>query len=190
MRKFLYKKGYYSFYQDKNKIIVDSGKTILFPKINKIVINPYRDEKEFNTTDEANRYVYIKLQKQKKIKEKKLKQLPTSLYLIIMKEDASKKLFIKVGITTKKIILRRFSKDYGYEGYKISKILRKIVTSHSNAELLESKILNELNKKWPIKKYRPLLENFSGYSECYDYLYLEQIINIFDKIVLKYKNND
>ena len=79
--------------------------------------------------------------------------------------------------------MRRFSKKYGYEGYVIESILRRIDTP--DAEILEQEIKDTLNKKRSVKKYRPLLENFSGYSECYNLLCLDDILKIFDKCVNK-----
>jgi hypothetical protein len=76
--------------------------------------------------------------------------------------------------------MRRFSKAYGYDGYVVESILRRIDTP--NAEKLESDIKDTLNKKRSVKKYRPILESFSGYSECYNYLCLEDIITIFDSL--------
>ena len=74
--------------------------------------------------------------------------------------------------------MRRFSKAYGYEGYVVETILRRIDTSE--AERLESEIKDKLNKQRSVKKYRPVLESFSGYSECFDFMCLEDIIKIFD----------
>jgi DNA-binding Lrp family transcriptional regulator len=85
-----------------------------------------------------------------------------------------------VGITSKKFILRRFSKDYGYEGYQLQTILRRIDTK--DAEKLEEQIKDKLNKKRGVKKFRPLLENFSGYSECFTYDSLNDIVLIFDSL--------
>ena len=79
--------------------------------------------------------------------------------------------------------MRRFSKAHGYEGYVVETILRRIDTP--NAEKLESDIKEKLNKKRSVKKYRPVLESFSGYSECFDYLNLDDIIKIFDEISSK-----
>jgi DNA-binding Lrp family transcriptional regulator len=90
---------------------------------------------------------------------------------------------VKVGITSKKFIMRRFSKAYGYEGYVVDSILRRIDTP--DAEKLEEEIKDKLNKKRSVKKYRPLLESFSGYSECFNILGLDEIINVFDKCVNK-----
>jgi hypothetical protein len=101
--------------------------------------------------------------------------------LVLIKEESSGKTFVKVGITSKRFIVRRFSKAYGYEGFTVESILRRIDTSE--AEKLESEIKEKLNKKRSVKKYRPLLENFSGYSECFDYNGLEDIIKIFDSLV-------
>ena len=80
--------------------------------------------------------------------------------------------------------MRRFSKAYGYEGYIVETILRRIDTP--DAEKLESDIKEKLNKKRSIKKYRPILESFSGYSECFDYLCLDEILIIFDEMTKKY----
>jgi uncharacterized protein YeeX (DUF496 family) len=74
--------------------------------------------------------------------------------------------------------MRRFSKAYGYDGYVIESILRRIDTP--NAEKIEKEIKDILNKKRSVKKYRPILESFSGYSECYDYMSMDEIIKIFD----------
>jgi hypothetical protein len=63
----------------------------------------------------------------------------------------------------------------------VESILRRIDTPY--AEKLESEIKDKLNKKRSVKKYRPILESFSGYSECYDILSMENIIEIFDNSV-------
>jgi DNA-binding Lrp family transcriptional regulator len=76
--------------------------------------------------------------------------------------------------------MRRFSKAYGYEGYILESILRRVDTP--DAEKIEAEIKESLNKKRSVKKYRPLMESFSGYSECFDYAGLDDIVNIFDKI--------
>jgi hypothetical protein len=103
--------------------------------------------------------------------------------LVLIKEESTNKTFVKVGITSKRFIMRRFSKAHGYEGYVVETILRRIDTP--NAEKLESDIKEKLNKKRSVKKYRPVLESFSGYSECFDYLNLDDIIKIFDEISSK-----
>ena len=99
----------------------------------------------------------------------------------LIKEESTEKTFVKVGITSKRFIMRRFSKAHGYEGYIVETILRRIETP--NAEDLESEIKEKLNKKRSVKKYRPILESFSGYSECFDYLCLNEIVKIFDDLV-------
>ena len=114
------------------------------------------------------------------LKKKKLSKLPKSLYLVLIKEESTGKTFVKVGITSKRFIMRRFSKAYGYDGYVVETILRRIDTQR--AEELESEIKEKLNKKRSVKKYRPILESFSGYSECFDYLCLEEIVKIFDEL--------
>ena len=181
-QKLLFKMGFYTFFFDdvSKKYVVDSGKTINLKGLNKIVINTNRDIKEFKEIDDAKRYVKIKLDKNKKKKEKKLKSLPKSLYLILMKEESTGNTFVKVGITSKKFISRRFSKEYGYDGYEIVQILRKVETPY--AERYEKKIKELLNKKRSINKYRPMLESFSGYSECYNILNINEILEIFDKV--------
>jgi len=103
--------------------------------------------------------------------------------LVLIKEESSGKTFVKVGITSKRFIMRRFSKAYGYDGYVLESILRRIDTPE--AERLESEIKEKLNKKRSVKKYRPLLESFSGYSECFDYNGLNDIIKIFDSLTSK-----
>jgi DNA-binding Lrp family transcriptional regulator len=99
---------------------------------------------------------------------------------VLIKEVASGKTFVKVGITSKRFIMRRFSKAYGYDGYILESILRRVDTP--DAEKYETEIKELLNKKRSVKKYRPLMESFSGYSECFDYTGLDDIIKIFDKI--------
>lgn len=183
----LFKIGYYSIYEIKTrtgkKYMVDSGKTIYIERYKKIIANPYRDKKEFNTIESAKEYVGLKLVKKSQEKKKKIKSLPKSLYLVLIKEETTNRTFVKVGITSKKFIIRRFSKAYGYDGYIVETILRRIDTP--DAEKLEEEIKNKLNKKKSVKKYRPILESFSGYSECFDFLCLDDIIKIFDECVNK-----
>lgn len=176
--------GYYSVYSEQTskglKYIADSGKTIYLTRFKKYIINTNRDLKEFKTLEKLKEYVQGKLKKKTKEKNKKLSKLPKSLYLVLIKEESTGKTFVKVGITSKRFIVRRFSKIYGYEGYVVETILRRIDTP--NAEKLESEIKVKLNKKRSVKKYRPILESFSGYSECFDYDGLDEIIDIFDSI--------
>ena len=174
--------GYYSIYQIKTtggvKYKVDSGKTIYIARFKKYIINPYRDTKEFTSLEEAKEYIGLKLVKRNKEKKKKISKLPKCLYLVLIKEESTGKTFVKVGITSKRFIMRRFGKAYGYDGYVVETILRRIDTP--NAERLESEIKEKLNKKRSVKKYRPILQSFSGYSECFDFLCLEEIVKIFD----------
>ena len=183
MEKILQKKGFYTIYEkkivDHVTYVVDSGKLLFIAKFNKYIPNPYRDVKEFKTLDSAVKYVEGKLKRSKSIKDKKLKSLPKSLYLILMKEEKTGKTFVKVGITSKKFIMRRFSKQYGYEGYTLESILRRV--DSPRAERLEESIKHTLKKKKSVKSYRPLLESFSGYSECYDYSSLDSILKVFDE---------
>ena len=183
-KELLFKMGYYSIFIDESKkgtkYIVDSGKTIYIERFKKYIINPYRDVKEFKTLDKAKDYVGLKLVKKSQEKKKRLDKIPKSLYLVLIKEESTGKTFVKVGITSKRFIMRRFSKAYGYEGYVVESILRRIDTP--NAEKLESDIKDKLNKKRSVKKYRPILESFSGYSECFDFLSLDDIIKIFDSL--------
>jgi DNA-binding Lrp family transcriptional regulator len=180
----LMKIGYYSIYLKRTsrgvKYVVDSGKTIFIGRFKKTIMNPYRDLKEFPSLEKAKDYVGLKLVKKSQDKKKKIDELPKSLYLVLIKEEITNKTFVKVGITSKRFIMRRFSKAYGYEGYIVETILRRIDTP--NAEKLESDIKEKLNKKRSVKKYRPILESFSGYSECFDYLCLDEILNIFDDL--------
>ena len=179
--------GYYSIYQNKTTngitYTVDSGKTIKVGRFKKIIMNPYRDIKDFKSIDKAKEYVKSKLAKKSQDKKKKIDKLPKSLYLVLIKEESTDKTFVKVGITSKRFIMRRFSKAYGYEGYIVETILRRVDTP--NAEKLESDIKEKLNKKRSVKKYRPILESFSGYSECFDILCLNDIIEIFDNSINK-----
>lgn len=186
-KKLLFKMGFYSVYEykikDKIRYIADSGKTIYIKNLKKTILNPKRDIKEFDTIDKLKGYIKIVLDKKNKIKEDKLKVLPKSLYLILMKEESTGETFVKVGITSKRFIMRRFSKAYGYDGYIVETILRRIDTP--DAEKLEEEIKNKLNKKRSVKKYRPLMESFSGYSECFNILGLDDIVKIFDFCVNK-----
>lgn len=182
------KVGYYSIYETKTskgvKYTVDNGKTIYLAKYKKYIINSYRDVKDFDTIAKAKEYINKKLKKGSKEKEKKLSKVPKSLYLVLIKEEVSGKTFVKVGFTSKKFIMRRFSKIYGYEGYTLETILRRIDSPF--AEKLESEIKDKLKKKKSVQKYRPLLKTFSGYSECFDYSCLVDIVSIFDDVVKTY----
>lgn len=182
------KMGYYSIYHVKTKIKtcyrVDSGKTIYIARFKKTVVNPYRDIKDFPTLKKAKDYITLKLKAHKKKKDKMLSKIPKSLYLILIREETTGCVFVKVGITAKRFIMRRFSKTYGYEGYIIESILRRIDTP--DAEKLESEIKDKLNKKRSIKKYRPVLKSFSGYSECFDHDGLDEIIKIFDDLTREF----
>lgn len=175
--------GFYSLFEKKvgtkSKYTVDNGKTIYSKKYKKYFINPNRDVKEFNSLEDAKNYVSKKLKAHNKTKDKIVKTLPKSLYLILLKEEQTGNIFVKVGITSKRFIMRRFSKNYGYEGYKIETILRRIDTP--DAENLETQIKEVLKKK-KIAKYRPILENFSGYSECFSITKVEEITKIFDSL--------
>lgn len=184
IEKELLKIGYYTIYEVKTKLKtfyrVDSGKTLYIARFKKYIFNPYRDLKEFPTLEKAKQYATKKITKKLKEKKKKIEKLPKSLYLILMKEESTGKTFVKVGITCKKHIADRFTKFFGYEGYTLIEILRRIESPDTIR--LEKEIKEELNKKRSIKKYRPILESFSGYSECYDFLSLDEIIKIFDKL--------
>ena len=61
--------GYYSIYEvNKNgetQYRVDSGKTIFSQRTHKRFLNPYRDNKIFNSVDDAKKYVTTKLKKKK-----------------------------------------------------------------------------------------------------------------------------
>jgi hypothetical protein len=181
------KVGYYSIYEilttRGKKYKVDSGKTIYLQRFKKYIINPYRDEKEFASLDKAKEYIKGKLSKKTKEKKKKIDKLPKCLYLVLIKEESTDRTFVKVGITSKRFIMRRFSKAYGYDGYTLESILRRI--DSPDAEKLESEIKDKLNKKRSVKKYRPVLESFSGYSECFNILGLDDIVRIFDDCVNK-----
>ena len=179
--------GYYSIFSEKTikgeVFTVDSGKTLYVAKFKKTISNPYRDVKEFKSLSKAKDYVGLKLVKKGQEKKKKIESLPKCLYLVLIKEESTNKTFVKVGITSKRFIMRRFSKAHGYEGYIVETILRRVDTP--NAEKLESDIKEKLNKKRSVKKYRPILESFSGYSECFNYDGLDDIVKIFDELVTR-----
>ncbi len=184
MDRLILKVGFYSIYEkviNNRKIYtVDNGKIIYSNRFKKYFPNPNRDVKEFSNLDDAKKYAQGKIKKHALSKKKKIEKLPKSLYLILMKEEKTGKTFVKVGITSKRFILRRFSKDYGYEGYTLETILRRIDTK--DAEKLEETIKEKLNKRRGVKKFKPLLENFSGYSECFSYDSVNEIISIFDSL--------
>jgi hypothetical protein len=185
--KLITKVGYFSIYEivtiKGTKYRVDSGKTIFLERFNKTVVNKNQVIKDFLTLVKAKEFAKKKMISSLKVKKKKIDKLPKSLYLILMEEESTGKTFVKVGITSKKYIIRRFSKKYGYEGYELKTILRRVESPKS--EKLEEDIKNVLNKKYGVKKYRPVMESFSGYSECYDIIGLDEIIRIFDEIVKK-----
>jgi hypothetical protein len=185
-KKLVTKIGYFNINEinNKNTVLyeVDSGKLLYVKKYKKYIPNPYRIIKEFKTLKQAVSFSKKNLEKQNK--EKVKRNPPKSLYLVILKEEKTNQLFVKVGITSKKFIISRFSKLFGYEGYVVDTILRRI--DIDVAEEIEQKILDKLKKKKTIKKYRPLLESFSGYSECFDHTCLNQIIEIFDSVVKNY----
>jgi hypothetical protein len=183
----LFKVGFYQVSEIKNGLSksyeVDNGQYIFIERLKKYIVNKNRDKKKFKSLDKAKDYAALKLIKHNKTKEQKLSKVPKSLYLVLIKEESSGKTFVKVGITSKRFIMRRFSKAYGYEGYTLESILRRI--DSPIAENLETEIKEKLNKKRSVKKYRPILESFSGYSECFDLLCLDDIVKIFDEVSSK-----
>lgn len=184
MYRFLKKVGRYDIFirivYGKETYMVDNGKTIYSKRFKKTIRNPYRDVKKFSTLNESISYIKTKTTKKKTMSKKVVRESPKSLYLILLKEESTSKTFVKVGFTSKRFIVRRFSKSYGYSGYTIESILRRI--DIVDAEKFEKLIKDELNKKRSIKKYRPILESFSGYTECYDFGSLNEITKIFDEI--------
>lgn len=190
-KKLITKIGCYNIYEiidlkGNKEYQTDNGKILFSVRFKKYYPNKNYETKNFKTLDGAKKYANKKLKTFVKEKKKVLLKLPKSLYLILIKEEKTNKLFVKVGITSKKFIIRRFSKNYGYDGYTVENILRRII--FEDAELVEKKVKEALNKSKSVKKYRPLLESFSGYSECYDFSGLEKIIEIFDMISQKYIN--
>ncbi len=180
----LFKVGFYQISEVKNGLSIsyeaDSGQYIFIERLKKYIVNKNRDKKKFKTLEKAKDYAALKLIKHNKTKEQKLSKIPKSLYLVLIKEESTGKTFVKVGITSKRFIMRRFSKAYGYEGYTLESILRRIDTPY--AEKIETEIKEKLNKKRSVKKYRPILESFSGYSECFNYDSLSDIIKVFDEL--------
>ncbi len=183
----LFKVGFYQVSEIKNGLSksyeVDNGQYIFIERLKKYIVNKNRDKKRFKSLEKAKDYAALKIVNHNKTKEKKLSKIPKSLYLVLIKEENTGKTFVKVGLTSKRFIMRRFSKAYGYEGYTLESILRRIDTP--DAEKLESEIKEKLNKKRSVKKYRPILESFSGYSECFNYNSLDDIVKIFDAAVSK-----
>ncbi len=184
-KKVIKKIGFYKIYKTSNvsnvKYIIDNGKLIYSKRYKKYLPNENWESKEFIDLDKANEYCKNKL---KNYNKNKGRITPKSLYLILLKEVETNLLFVKVGVTSKKFIVSRFSKTFGYDGYVVETILRRIDTEM--AEDLEQKILDKLKKRKTIKKYRPLLESFSGYSECFNYDSVNEIIQIFDTISKNY----
>lgn len=162
------------------KYLVDNGKYIFSKKTHKFRLNKKHKIIKFNSIEEAKEYANKKVKSFIKKKNNKIKKLPKSLYLVLLKEKKTNIIFVKVGFTSKRFIIRRFSKEHGYEDYELIEVLRKIDSDKS--EQLEEEIKKELKNK-SIKKYRPILESFSGYSECFDISNLEVIKKIFDNRV-------
>lgn len=185
--KLIQKVGYVSIYEIKGKTTtkykIDSGKTITIRRLNKTVINKNRVLKEYKTKDGAIKAAKRLVAASSLKRKRKLDKVTKSLYLVLIKEEKSKKTFVKVGITAKKYMSRRFSKEYGYEGYVVETVLRKIKSK--NAAKMEKNIKVILNKKRSVHRYRPLLESFSGHTECFNYDGLQDIIKIFDAEVIK-----
>jgi hypothetical protein len=157
--------------------IVDNGKYLFSKRTNKFRINKKHKIVKFKTFIEAKEYCKKKVKVFIKKKNNRIKKLPKSLYLVLLKEKKTKITFVKVGFTSKKFIIRRFSKEHGYEDYELLEVLRRVESPKS--EQLEDDIKKELKSR-NIKKYRPILESFSGYSECFDIENLEIIKSIFD----------
>ena len=178
------KVGYYSIYEiDGGKTVkyrVDSGKTLFLEFLNKTVVNKNRVVKDFTTLEKATEFAKKKMKTGIKKRKKRINKRPKDLYLILMLEESTGKTFVKVGITSKRYIASRFSKRYGYTGYVLKEILRRVKSPKSAK--LEEDIKNALNCKSGINKYRPIMEKFSGYTECYNIMSLEEIISIFDSI--------
>lgn len=160
--------------------LVDNGKYIYSKRFKKFSLNKKHKIVKFKSLDDANDFANKKLKTFIKKKTTKINKLPKSLYLVLLKEKKTGITFVKVGFTSKKFINRRFSTEHGYEDYELVKVLRKIESPKT--VLLEEEIKKELNSN-NIKKYRPILESFSGYSECFDILNLKIIEAIFDKKV-------
>ena len=115
-KKHIKKIGYFDINEiNKNNTTlyeVDSGKLLYVKKYKKYVPNPYRIIKEFKTLTQAINFSKKSLEKQNK--EKRKINVPKSVYLVILKEEKTNLLFVKVGITSKKFIINRFSKLFGY----------------------------------------------------------------------------
>lgn len=163
--------------------VADNGKLVYSKRFKKYYPNKNYIVKKSKDLSSLKKTLKTGMKKSLKKKEKVLKKLPKILYLVIFDEKSTNKKFVKVGFTTKKLVSRRFSTEYGYEGYVIFKVLRKF--NDVNADKLESRIKTDLNKHPLIKKYRPVLKEFSGYSECYSFDNMELIMEIFDRITKK-----
>lgn len=174
--------GYFTVSNEDGKYIVDSGKTIFLPKFNKTIINKNRILKNFKTYEGAVKFIKRQLSKHKKEKQKKTSKIIKSLYLVILKEKETNRLFVKVGFTSKKYIMGRFSKKFGYSDYELVTIVRRVYTT--DAEKHEKDIKEKI-KKNNIKKFSFLNEGFSGYSECFNYEYYEKVVSIFDAVTKK-----
>lgn len=179
IRVFPKKIGYFTVTNEGNKYIVDSGKTIYLVKFKKTIINKNRIIKEFKTYEGAEKFIKRQLLVNKKEKEKKVGKSIKSLYYVTLKEKESGRIFVKVGFTSKKYILGRFSKKFGYSDYELVNIIRRVYTT--DAEKHE-KIIKDRIKKNNIKKFQFLSEGFSGYSECFNYDYYDKVLNIFDSV--------
>lgn len=172
--------GNYKIIENNGKFIVDSGEFIFSKRFKKYYVNRHRIIKEFKNIDDAKSFIYKKIDKGVKSKEKRLDKLKKFLYLVKIKEVKTNIEFVKVGFTRTKLMMNRFSQKHGYDGYLITEIIYK--KELPNAELLEETIKKELNNR-SVKKYRPILNSFSGYSECYDINNLELIKEIFNHVL-------
>jgi hypothetical protein len=178
--KFPKKIGYFTVDVKNGKFIVDSGKTIYLEKFKKTVLNKNRILKEFNTYLGAEKFIKKLLLKNKKEKTEKSNKIVKSLYLVLLKEKTTDKVFVKVGFTSKKYIISRFSKRFGYEDYELVSIIRRV--NIKDAEKYE-KIIKDRIKKNKVSRFKFLNEGFSGYSECFGYESYDRILNIFDSVV-------
>lgn len=167
----------------KKKYIGDSGKLIYSKRFKKFFPNRNRILKESTNLTALKKTLQTILKKGMVKKEKVLKTLDKHLYLVIFLEKSTKVKFVKVGFTTKKIIYRRFGKEYGYEDYNVETVVRKFTSK--DADKIEDKLLKTLKGDKSIKRFRPKDRKFSGYSECFDFTSLDMITKTFDKFTEK-----
>lgn len=171
--------GFFTIEFKNNKYIVENEKILIDKKTKKPYPNKKYVKKIFTDLGKAKLFAEVSTVNFKKELREYKEELPDTLYFIAFENIKTKKKFVKIGITAKKHVKDRFSKEFGYKDYKIIEIIK--IHKIEKAILLETKLKNEISNNITIKKYKP--ENFSGYSECFEYDNKNEILKIFNNII-------